>query len=99
VRQPKTWLYLSFGFEEEFCRLVEAKRSDSGENLVVLTADDEGVFYNPDVDGTMGQGRLRATAPVQTYVDLYYCGGRGKEAAEALLEQKLKPEWKIREVL
>jgi hypothetical protein len=98
VRQPKTWLYVSFGFEEEFCRQIEAKASDSGENLVVLTPEDDGVFYDPDPDGTIDRERLRATSPVQTYVDLYHCGGRGQEAAEALLEQKLKPEWKIRGV-
>jgi hypothetical protein len=99
VRQPKTWLYISFGFEEQFCQHVEAKPTDSGENLVVLTPEDDGVFYNPELDGTIGQDRLRATTAVQTYVDLYHCGSRGQEAAEALLEHKLKPEWKIRGVL
>ena len=39
---------------------------------------------------------MACTNIVQTYVDLYHCGGRGEEAAEALLEQKLKPEWKRR---
>ena len=34
--------------------------------------------------------------PIQTYVDLTQCGGRGEEAAEALLEQNLKPGWKAR---
>lgn len=36
---------------------------------------------------------MACTNPVQTYVDLSRCGGRGEEAAEALLEQKLKPAW------
>lgn len=34
------------------------------------------------------------THPVQTYIDLKQAGGRGDEAAEALLEQKIKPIWK-----
>ncbi len=68
---------------------------DSGENLVVLIPDDPGVFYLQESDGD----RLVCTNPVQTYVDLWHCGGRGKEAAQALLEQKLKPEWKLRHVL
>jgi len=42
----------------------------------------------------MGEGRMGCTNAVQTYVDVWHCGGRGEEAAEALLEQRLKPEWK-----
>jgi hypothetical protein len=30
---------------------------------------------------------------LQTYVDTYHAGGRGPEAAEAILEQKLRPAW------
>jgi hypothetical protein len=30
---------------------------------------------------------------VQTYVDLAHAGGRGEEAAEAILNQRLKPAW------
>jgi hypothetical protein len=66
---------------------------DSGENLVVLIPDDEGVFYLGD-GGMMADHRLACTTEVQTYVDLWHCGGRGQEAAEALLEQRLKPAWK-----
>jgi hypothetical protein len=68
---------------------------DSGENLVVLLPDDEGVFYFAD-GGMMGDHRLACTNGAQTYVDLWHCGGRGQEAAEALLEQCLKPEWRAR---
>lgn len=92
VRQPKVWLYLSASLEDEFCQHVEAKLVDSGENVVVLTPDDDGVFYLCDSE-TVGGDRLCATNPVQTYVDLCHCGGRGEEAAEALLEQILKRAW------
>lgn len=92
VRQPKTWLYIRQQDLSEFQEKVEAKPVDSGENLVVLIPDDEGVFF-PSEDGTMGANRLACTNAVQTYVDLWHCGGRGQEAAEALLEQRLKPEW------
>lgn len=91
VRQPKVWMYVS---GEGISRLeegLEAKTVDSGENLVVLVADDDGVFYLCDA----GTGkRMAATNSVQTYMDLYHCGSRGEEAAEAVLEQRLKPEWK-----
>lgn len=93
VRQAKTWLYIQAKELPKFEKLVEAKPVDSGENLVVLIPDDDGVFYMGD-GGRMGEGRMACTNVVQTYVDLWHCGGRGQEAAEAILEQRLKPEWK-----
>jgi len=78
--------------------VAEAKLVDSGENLVVLIPEDDGVFYLGE-GGAMGEQRLSCTNPVQTYVDLFHCGGRGEEAAEALLEQNLKPAWKARGLL
>ena len=94
VRQPKTWIYVRRDFLPRFEALTEAKLVDSGENLVVLIPNDEGVFYLGD-GGSVGDRRMRCTNPVQTYVDLFHCGGRGEEAAEALLEQRLKPEWRL----
>src|SRR5688572_27886116 len=92
VRQPKTWLYVRGKETPRVERLVEAKPVDSGENLVVLIPDDDGVFYLAD-DNRTGETRMACTNAVQTYIDLWHCGGRGEEAAEALLEQRLKPEW------
>lgn len=98
VRQPKTWLYVAADWEDKFREVAEAKLVDSGENLVVLIPEDDGVFYLGD-GGTMEEQRLSCTNPVQTYVDLFHCGGRGEEAAEALLEQNLKRAWKARGLL
>ena len=89
VRQPRTWLYLNPGVEREFASTVEAKPVDSGENLVVMIPDDNGVFYRVET----GSNRPPCTNAVQTYVDLASAGGRGEEAAEALLQQRLKPAW------
>ena len=95
VRQSKTWLYVRQQEISKFEELVEAKLVDSGENIVVLIPDDDGVFYLGD-GGTMGDNRMSCTNEIQTYVDLWHSGGRGQEAADALLEQRLKPEWKAR---
>lgn len=95
VRQPRTWLYVREPTIPRFEELLEAKQVVSGENLVVLVPHDDGVFYAPDVV-TSGAARLGCTNVVQTYVDLCQCGGRGAEAAEALLDQRLKPAWKRR---
>ena len=89
VRQPRTWLYLDPTIEGEFQSAIEAKAVDSGENVVVLLPDDPGVFYREDP----GRHRLGCTNAVQTYVDLAHAGGRGEEAADAILQQRLKPAW------
>jgi hypothetical protein len=91
VRQPREWLYVGAEFEEDFRAATEAKIVDSlGYNLAVLVPADDGVFYRLDD----WEGRLACTNPVQTYVDLAQSKARGEEAAEALLEQNLKPAWK-----
>jgi len=89
VRQPRTWLYLDPTIEDDFQSAVEAKTVDSGENVVVLLPDDPGVFYRENP----GHHRLGCTNAVQTYVDLAHAGGRGEEAAAAILQQRLKPAW------
>jgi hypothetical protein len=89
VRQPRTWLYVDPNIEQEFQSAVEAKSVDSGENLVVLFPDDAGVFYRAEA----GSNRVACTNAVQTYVDLAHAGGRGEEAAAAVLQQRLKPAW------
>ncbi len=89
VRQPRTWLYINPALESAFESTVDAKSVDSGENLIVLIPDDPGVFYR--VEG--GSNRLACTNAVQTYVDCVHASGRGEEAAEAILQQRLDPAW------
>lgn len=92
VRQAKTWLYVSGHLVEAFRAKLGVKPVASGENLVVLVPSDSGVFFTPEEP--MAGDRLPCTNEVQTYVDLWHCGGRGQEAAEALLEQRVKPLWR-----
>ena len=89
VRQPRTWLYITPALESAFESTVEAKSVDSGENLIVVIPDDPGVFYR--VEGC--SNRLSCTNVVQTYVDCAHASGRGEEAAEAILQQRLEPAW------
>src|SRR5207253_10143795 len=63
VRQPKTWLYVRGQEDSKLEKLVEAKPADSGENLVVLIPEDDGVFYLGD-GGRMGEGRMGCTNAV-----------------------------------
>jgi len=89
VRQARTWLYVDPNVELELQSTLDAKPVDSGENLVVLIPFDVGVFYRVEA----GSHRPSCTNAVQTYVDLAHAGGRGEEAANAILQQRLKPAW------
>ena len=89
VRQPRTWLFVAPEFESAVIARLEASPVDTGDNLVVLTPDDLGVFYGLE----RRSNSLACTNPVQTYVDLRHAGGRGDEAAEAVFLQCLKPRW------
>jgi hypothetical protein len=91
VRQNKTWLYVNDAALDDFEEMVRAKRVDSGANIVVLIPEDDGVFYENQF--RMGRS-LGRTNPVQTWLDLKHAGGRGEEAAEAIMEQCLKPGWR-----
>jgi len=93
VREPKTWVYVSDNELPAFEKILETKPVDSGANLMVLVPSDDGVFAYPD-GGLIEDRPIACTSLVQTYVDLWHCGGRGQEAAEALLEQRLKPAWR-----
>ncbi len=92
VRQPRLWIFLRSDSIRDFEDTVEAKQVDSGENIVVLIPDDLGVFYKLE----SGPNRPACTNPAQTYVDLMSAGGRGEEAAVALLSQRLRPVWEAR---
>jgi hypothetical protein len=89
VRQPRIWVYLDPNAELDFRSAIEGKIVESGENVVALIPDDRGVFYRLETSSH----RAACTNPVQTYVDLVQSGGRGEEAAEAILQQRLKPAW------
>lgn len=90
VRQPKTWVMVAARSEHLLMELTEAKGVDSGANLVALIPEDDGPFYRAhEADGS----ELRCTNPLQTYLDLVHVGGRGEEAAEAVLDKCLKPAW------
>ena len=60
----------------------------SGANIRIISPYDDGVFY-----GTRSMRGQSVVSPVQCYLDLKDEKARGEEAAEALLEQVIKPSW------
>lgn len=89
VRQSRIWVYVRARHTREILKLLGAKEVDSGANLVLLEAADEGVF-----DGVYhGSDEVPTTSALQSYLDLWQAGGRGEEAATAIFNQCLKPDW------
>jgi hypothetical protein len=60
----------------------------SGANFTLLTPLDEGLWY-----GTREVDAESVVSDVQLYLDLVGYKGRGEEAANAILEQRLRPQW------
>ena len=60
----------------------------SGANIRIISPYDEGVYY-----GTSNIRGQFVASPVQCYLDLKDEKARREEAAEALLEQVIKPSW------
>lgn len=65
------------------------KQVSSGSNVSLIVPYDEGVFYGA---GVVGDSII--VSPIQLYLDLRGMKGRGEEAANALLEEVIKPQWR-----
>ncbi len=67
---------------------LEAKEVDSGANFTFMKPYDDGIFYNiQKING------MNIVNNIQLYLDLKSYKGRGDEAAQFLLEQKIKKKW------
>jgi hypothetical protein len=95
VRQPRQWLMVSPECAEEIRQDLDAKPAESGDNLVLLVPPDDGPFFDAHVRADLPV----CTSALQTHVDVAHLAGRGEEAAEAILEQVLKPAWKAKGLL
>ncbi len=66
------------------------KEVDSGENITLMVPYDEGVFY-----GIQEVDNLHIVSDIQLYLDLRSYKQRGKDAAQFLLDRRIKKEWQI----
>jgi hypothetical protein len=89
VRQSRLWVYCRAQHTREIQKLLGAKEVDTGANLILLEAADEGVFEGIH----LGKEGVPTTSALQSYLDLWQAGGRGEEAATAILNQCLRPAW------
>lgn len=87
VRFMKFFSYVA-GDIEEIAKSLQLKKVESGANVMLLQPYDGGVFYSiRDVNG------IKVVSDIQLYLDLKSYRGRGEEAAQAIYEQRIKPEW------
>lgn len=89
VRQPKHWLMAADESPEVLRKALRADPVEIGSNLTLLVAPDRGYLSQADHETSSAA----CTSPLQTYLDTWHAGGRGQEAAEAILERRLRPAW------
>lgn len=86
VKQHRNFFH-SLGEVAPLVHALKMQPVTDGENVIVFTGVDEGVFYGA------GLQSQPVTCPVQTFVDLMRAGGRGPDAAEHLFDIMLKPRY------
>jgi hypothetical protein len=87
VRYQRAFAYVG-GALDKIAAGPGLKAVSSGANVTLLTPYDEGVFYGTrEIDG------VPVASPIQIYLDLMSIKGRGEEAAQALLEEVIRPRW------
>lgn len=87
VRSNRAMAYVS-GDADMIVRELGLKAVTSGANVVLSFSSDEGVYYgSQEIDG------VKIVSPLQAYLDLIGFRGRGDEAAQMILEKRIKPTW------
>ena len=89
VRAASLYCYADPGGERALMKGLELQSMEKGANVTLrITAQSDAFRHRIDLPKGM-----TTTSMVQTYLDLQISGERGREAAEHLLAQKLKPLW------
>ena len=87
LRYKRVFAYMSEPIEP-IVQELKLKEVTSGPNVTLLAPYDEGIFYNAqDIRG------VKVVSDFQLYLDLQSYKERGEEAAEFLLENRLKKKW------
>ena len=87
VRYNRSFVYVEDKMSE-IAGQLGLKEVMSGPSITLLKPYDKGVFYGArEVNG------LSVVSDIQLYLDLKNYQGRGEEAAQYILENRLKPAW------
>ncbi len=100
LRYDTAFVYIA-GEQDELRTALGLKPVETGPNLMLLEPYDEDVFYGArDVGVEVRADEVppapagRVVSDVQLFLDLKSYKARGEEAANFLLEQKLRPRWR-----
>lgn len=88
VRYQRVSAYV-LGDVGSLAKSVELKPVPSGANVSLIDPYDKGVFY-----GATRIEEAPVLSPVQVYLDLLGMKSRGEEAAQAILQEVIKPAWR-----
>jgi hypothetical protein len=86
VRQPNASFYADEQGLDVLERHFDLKPVERGSNVTILIPDEDGVLADAE---PVAPGLL-ATSPVQTYLDLWHSGERGREGAQHLRDKLMK---------
>jgi hypothetical protein len=87
VRASRVSSYVA-GDVPRMLKALGFKRVASGANVTLIEPGDAGVFY-----GSRTFDNIVIVSAVQAYLDLKRQGGRGDEAADAILCEIIRKQW------
>lgn len=93
VRYQRSTIYVRGLDDEAWANLNKfsnAKRVDSGANVVLWQTYDPAVFLG---ERSVGDPPLKIVSALQLYLDLKQLHGRGEEAAQAVYEAEITPKF------
>ena len=87
LRYNRVFLYFQ-GSIEKLAKDLDFKKVTSGPNISIIQPYDEGIFYNlQKIEGK------KVISDIQLYLDLTSYKERGEEAANFLLDQRIRKKW------
>ena len=88
IARYQRWAAYYLGNPEQLAERAGLKRVNSGANVTVLSPYDKSVLY-----GVRQIDQAPIVSPVQLYLDLRQTKGRGEEAAKAIVDEVIAPQW------
>ena len=86
ARTGTDYFYADRAGAEHLCEALSLAPASKGENVVIRIPKDMGILH----DSIEPMPRILCTSDVQTYLDLYAAGERGREAADYLRTERLR---------
>ena len=93
TRYNRAFVYVKEGIPK-LAAALGLKPVPTGPTVTVMEPYDEGVFY-----GQQNINGLWVACDIQVYMDLVNYKGRGEEAAEFLLTQRIEPQWRKEQII